>query len=56
MLLFIVSFILIFASSYLLTSSLDKNSPKGFAYIFLIAFAQIVLSMEILLVLTLYFL
>lgn len=48
MLLFIVSFILIFASSYLLTSSLDKNSPKGFAYIFLIAFAQIVLSMEIL--------
>lgn len=49
MILFAISFILIFASSYFLTSILaPKRSILGFIYLFLIAFAQIVLTFEIL--------
>lgn len=47
MLLFAISFILVFASSYLITSLLDrKNSTLGLIYLFLIFFAQVVLTFE----------
>lgn len=49
MILFIFSFLLVFTSSYLLTSLIaPKKSPLGIIYLFLIAFAQIVLTFEIL--------
>lgn len=48
MLLFLVSFILIFTSSYFIASIFDTKTEKGLAYIFLIAFAQIILTTEIL--------
>jgi len=49
MILFVISFFLIFASSYLLTSTIaPKRSVLGIIYLFLIAFAQIVLTFEIL--------
>lgn len=49
MLLFLISFLLVFISSYLLTSVITpKKSILGLIYIFLIAFAQIVLTFEIL--------
>ena len=45
--LFITSFFLVFISSYLLTSVLSpKKSSVGFNYVFLIAFAQIILTFE----------
>ncbi len=47
--LFAISFILVFASSYLISSLLaEKNSPLGLLYIPIIAFAQVVLTFEIL--------
>ena len=56
--LFIISFIMVFVSSYLLTSVLaqketdaqlaPKKSLVGFNYLFLIAFAQIILTFEVL--------
>jgi len=47
--LFIISFFLVFTSSYLLTSVLaPKKSTVGFIYLLLIAFAQIILTFEIL--------
>lgn len=47
--LFIISFLLVFVSSYLLTSIIaPKKSVLGFIYLFLIAFAQLVLIFEIL--------
>lgn len=49
MCLFIVSFILVFSSSYLITSLLaEKNSPLGLLYIPIIAFSQVILTFEIL--------
>ncbi len=49
MLLFIISFLLIFISSYFLTSILEpKKSILGLIYLVLIAFAQIVLTFEVL--------
>lgn len=49
MLLFLISFLLVFISSYLLTSVISpRRSILGLIYIFLIAFAQIVLTFEIL--------
>ena len=49
MLLFAISFLLVFASSYFLTGVIaPKKSIVGFIYLFLIAFAQIVLTFEIL--------
>lgn len=49
MILFILSFILVFVSSYFITSILSpKKSILGLIYLFLIAFAQIVLTFEIL--------
>ena len=48
MLLFLVSFVLIFTSSYFIASIFDTKTEKGLAYIFLIAFAQIILTTEIL--------
>lgn len=49
MLLFIISFLFVFISSYLLTSVIaPKKSILGLIYLFLIAFAQIVLTFEIL--------
>lgn len=49
MVLFILSFILVFVSSYFITSILSpKKSILGLIYLFLIAFAQIVLTFEIL--------
>lgn len=49
MILFIVSFLLVFTSSYFITSILvPKKSILGFIYLFTIAFAQIVLTFEIL--------
>lgn len=49
MLLFAISFLLIFASSYFLTSILSpKKSILGFLYLFILAFAQIVLTLEVL--------
>jgi len=49
MVLFITSFLLVFTSSYLLTSVLaPKKSQIGFNYLFLIAFAQIILTFEVL--------
>lgn len=49
MLLFAISFILVFVSSYLITSLLDrKNSILGLIYLFIIFFAQVVLTFEIL--------
>lgn len=49
MFLFIISFLLVFTSSYLLTSIISpKKNILGFIYLFLIAFAQIVLTFEIL--------
>lgn len=49
MFLFIISFLLVFISSYFLISVISpKKSVLGFIYIFLMAFAQIVLTFEIL--------
>ena len=49
MFLFLISLILIFLSSYLITSVLKpKENFIGFVYLFLIAFAQIILTFEIL--------
>lgn len=49
MILFFISFLLVFVSSYFITSILSpKKSILGFIYIFLLAFAQIVLTFEIL--------
>lgn len=49
MLLFLVSFLLIFLSSYLITSTLTpKKHFLGFLYLFIFAFAQIIVSFEIL--------
>lgn len=49
MILFFISFILVFSSSYFLTSVIaPKKSILGFFYLFIIAFAQIVLTFEIL--------
>lgn len=49
MLLFIISFLLVFISSYLLTSVIaPKKSILGLIYLFIIAFSQIVLTFEIL--------
>ena len=49
MILFILSFILVFVSSYFITSILSpKKSILGLIYLFLIAFAQIVLTFEVL--------
>ncbi len=47
MLLFAVSFILVFSSSYFLSSVFaEKSSEKGFIYTLLIAFAQILVTTE----------
>ncbi len=49
MVLFLISFILIFLSSYLLAGVFDRqNSSKGLIYIFIFAFSLIVLTFEIL--------
>lgn len=49
MFLFLISFLLVFISSYLLTSIISpKKSILGVIYLFIIAFAQIVLTLEIL--------
>lgn len=49
MLLFFISFLFVFASSYLLTSIITpKKSNLGIIYLFLSAFAQLVLTFEIL--------
>ncbi|MFA7659200.1 MAG: hypothetical protein WCY19_07185 [Candidatus Gastranaerophilaceae bacterium] len=49
MILFILSFFLVFASSYLLTSIIaPKKSILGLIYLFLIVFAQLVLTFEVL--------
>lgn len=49
MLLFLISFLLVFTSSYLIVSALKpKENSIGFIYLFLIAFAQIILTFEIL--------
>lgn len=49
MILFAISFFLIFTSSYLITSIISpKKSILGFLYLFLIAFAQLVLTFEVL--------
>lgn len=49
MLLFIVSFLLVFTTSYLITSVISpRKSIVGFIYLFITAFAQLVLTFEIL--------
>ncbi len=49
MLLFFISFLFVFLSSYFITSLIaPKKSILGFIYLFLIAFAQLVLTFEIL--------
>ena len=49
MILFIISFLMVFLSSYLITSLLvKKNDAAGFFYIPLLAFAEIVLDFELL--------
>ena len=49
MILFFISLFMIFLSSYLLSSVLDKkNCANGFIYLFLIIFSQIILTSEIL--------
>lgn len=49
MFLFLISFLLVFISSYLLVSVIaPKKSVLGLIYIFLIAFSQIVLTFEVL--------
>lgn len=49
MILFLISFILVFLSSYFITSVIaPKKSILGLIYLFLIAFAQLVLTFEIL--------
>lgn len=49
MILFAISFLLVFVSSYFITSIIaPKKSVLGIIYLFLTAFAQIVLTMEIL--------
>lgn len=49
MLLFAISFLLVFVSSYFITSIIAPNkSIVGLIYLFLIAFAQIVLTFEVL--------
>lgn len=49
MILFFISFVLVFVSSYFITSIISpKKSILGLIYLFLIAFAQIVLTFEIL--------
>jgi len=47
--LFFISFVLVFVSSYFITSVIaPKRSIVGFLYLFIIAFAQIVLTFEVL--------
>jgi len=47
--LFFISFLLVFVSSYFITSVIaPKRSIVGFLYLFIIAFAQIVLTFEVL--------
>lgn len=54
MFLFLISFLLVFISSYFITSVISpKKSILGLIYIFLIAFAQIVLTFEVLSLFTL---
>lgn len=49
MILFFISFVLVFVSSYFITSILSpKKSSLGLIYIFLLAFAQLVLTFEVL--------
>lgn len=49
MILFLISFLMVFASSYFITSIISpKKSILGLIYLFLLAFAQIVLTFEIL--------
>lgn len=49
MILFFISFLLVFATSYLLTSIISpKKNILGLIYLFIIAFAQIVLTFELL--------
>ncbi len=49
MILFILSFLMVFASSYFLASCFEeKKYASGFLYLMLISFAQVVLSIEIL--------
>ena len=49
MILFLISFLMVFLSSYFMTSIIaDKKSLEGFIYILLTAFANVVLTIEIL--------
>ncbi len=49
MILFLISFLMVFLSSYFITSIItDKKSLEGFIYILLTAFANVVLTIEIL--------
>ena len=48
MILFFISFVLVFLSSYFITSLLARRSAEGMIYFLLIAFANIVLTFEIL--------
>ncbi len=49
MFLFIISFLLVFLSSYFITSMIfNPKNNLGFIYIFIIAFAQIILTFELL--------
>lgn len=49
MILFLISFLMVFLSSYFITSMLaEKKSLEGFIYILLAAFANVVLTIEIL--------
>lgn len=49
MLLFAISFILVFASSYLITSIIEpRKNILGLIYLFVVAFSQIVLTFEVL--------
>lgn len=49
MLLFVISFLLVFTSSYFITSLIaPKKSILGFLYLFILAFAQIVFTFELL--------
>lgn len=49
MILFLISFLLVFSSSYFITSMIcEKKSLEGFIYILLTAFANVVLTIELL--------
>lgn len=49
MLLFIISFLMVFVSSYFIVSVITpRKSFLGFTYLFLVAFAQVVLTFEVL--------